>query len=178
MSGQFVVGDAGSAAVRGWPGWREVVTAQTIRAGLIGGLAGAVTIWIYEALVWVAAQHMMPLKGIPRNATGLVFGLAVQNSLGIWSYILGTVIHFAFALFWGVVFAAIWPYLRRLGLEATLVALPYAMVLWILMHVSIAIVGTAHPNYGDPAVIIGGFMSHFCYAIPLALIVKYRLAQR
>ena len=31
--------------------------ADTVRAGVIGGLAGAVTIWIYEAIVWVGAQH-------------------------------------------------------------------------------------------------------------------------
>jgi hypothetical protein len=35
---------------------------------------GGVCIWIYEAIVWVWAQHQMPLIGIPGNATGLVFG--------------------------------------------------------------------------------------------------------
>jgi hypothetical protein len=45
---------------------------RTVRAGLIGGLAGGIIIWIYEALVWVGVQHLMPLAGIPRNATGLV----------------------------------------------------------------------------------------------------------
>ena len=47
---------------------------DTIRTGLIGGLVGGVIIWIYEAIVWVGVQHLMPLAGIPRNATGLVFG--------------------------------------------------------------------------------------------------------
>ena len=51
----------------------------TLRAGLMGGLAGAIIIWIYEALVWVGVQHLMPLEGIPRNATGLVFGKAFQE---------------------------------------------------------------------------------------------------
>jgi hypothetical protein len=32
-----------------------------------------------------------------------------------------------------------------------------------------------HPNYLDPNVIIGGFMSHFFYTVPLALVVKRRL---
>ncbi|WP_157124875.1 hypothetical protein [Nocardia pseudovaccinii] len=41
---------------------------------------------------------------------------------------------------------------------------------------SIAIVSNNHPDYGDPAVIVGDFTSHFCYAIPLAPIVKYLLA--
>ena len=44
------------------------------------------------------------------------------------------------------------------------------------MHLAIMVVSSNHPNYYDPAVIIGGFMSHFFFAIPLALIVKKRLA--
>src|SRR6266478_10157902 len=97
--------------------------ALTVRAGLIGGLAGGIIIWIYEALVWVGVQHLMPMAGIPRNATGLVFGKAVQEQLGALSYVLGTAIHFFFVLAWGVLFAFAWPYFRRRGYEATLVAL-------------------------------------------------------
>jgi hypothetical protein len=147
-----------------------------LRAGLIGGLAGAVIIWIYEALNWVGAQHLMPLAGIPRNATGLVFGKAFQESIGLWAYFIGTGIHFVFALSWGVLFAMIWPAFRRRGYEATFVALFYAIVAWIVMHVAIAVVSDNHPNYTDPVVIIGGFMSHFCFTVPLALIVKRLLA--
>jgi hypothetical protein len=148
---------------------------QTVRAGLLGGLVGGVTIWIYEAIVWVGVQHLMPLAGIPRNATGLVFGKGVQESLGALAYVVGTAIHFFFCFFWGVLFAFAWPYFRRRGYEATLVALFFAVILWIVMHVAIAIVSNDHPNYLDPSVIIGGFMSHLFYAVPLALIVKQRL---
>jgi len=151
--------------------------ATMIRAGLIGGLAGGVIIWIYEAIVWVGVQHLLPLAGIPRNATGLVFGKQVQESLGIFAYFLGTGIHFFFALVWGVGFAYLWPHVRRRGYEATLVALFYAIVIWIVMHAAIMVATTDHPNYFDPMVVIGGFMSHFFYAVPLALIVKQRLAQ-
>ena len=70
----------------------------------------------------------MPLAGIPRNATGLVFGKAVQDGLGAGCYVLGTAIHFAFALVWGVLFASAWPALRRRGIEATLAALGYAVL--------------------------------------------------
>ena len=150
----------------------------TLRAGVAGGLTGAVIIWIYEALVWVGAQHLMPLAGIPRNATGLVFGKEVQEAIGIWAYIVGTGIHFVFATGWGVLFAAIWPYFRRRGYEATFVALFYAIVAWIVMHVAISIASNNHPNYYDPAVIIGGFMSHFCFTVPLALVVKRMLARQ
>jgi len=147
-----------------------------IQAGLIGGLTGGVIIWIYEAFVWVGAQHLLPLGGIPRNATGLVFGNDVRDSLGVIAYFLGTGIHFFFALVWGVGFAKIWPYFRRRGYEATFVAMFYAVIIWIVMHVAIAIATNDHPNYLDPGVIIGGFMSHFFFTVPLALIVKRRLA--
>jgi hypothetical protein len=147
-----------------------------IRAGLIAGLAGGIIIWIYEALVWVGAQHLLPLAGIPRNATGLVFGKEFQESIGIWAYVIGTGIHFVFSIAWGILFAAIWPYFRRRAYEATLVALFYAVVAWIVMHVAIMIASDNHPNYYDPVVIIGGFMSHFFFTVPLALIVKRMLA--
>jgi hypothetical protein len=149
--------------------------ALKIRAGLIGGLVGGVIIWIYEAIVWVGVQHLMPMAGIPRNATGLVFGKQAQESLGAAAYIVGTGIHFFFVFAWGVLFAFIWPYFRRRGYEATLVALGYAVVVWIVMHAAIMAVSTNHPDYFDPMVVIGGFMSHFFYAVPLALIVKHYL---
>ncbi|TCF98772.1 hypothetical protein BZM26_23030 [Paraburkholderia strydomiana] len=149
-----------------------------LRAGVAGGSLGAVIIWIYEALIWVGAQHLMPLGGIPRNATGLVFGKAVQESIGVWAYVVGTGIHFVFAIAWGVLFAAIWPYFRRRGVEATLVALGYAVLAWIVMHVAIMIASDNHPNYYDPAVIIGGFMSHIFFTVPLALTVKRRFERQ
>ncbi|MFM0168194.1 hypothetical protein [Paraburkholderia sediminicola] len=169
VSGTELARDS-SAPRSAWPS-----RAATIRAGVAGGLIGAVVIWIYEALVWVGAQHMMPLAGIPRNATGLVFGKEVQASLGIWAYVVGTAIHFVFASAWGVLFAVIWPYFCRRGYEATLVALFYAVLAWIAMHVAIMIASDNHPNYYDPAVIIGGFMSHIFFTVPLALTVKRRL---
>ena len=150
----------------------------TISAGLIGGLVGGVTIWIYEALVWVGAQHLMPLYGIPPNATGLVFGKHFQQAIGDWAYLLGTSIHFGFALAWGVAFAWMWPHLRRRGFEATFVALFYAAIAWIVMHVAISIASNDHPNYHDPAVIIGGIMSHIFLAVPMALVIKRMMNPR
>jgi hypothetical protein len=146
-----------------------------IRAGVEGGLWGGVIIWIYEAVVWVGVQGLMPLAGIPRNATGLVFGKAFQESIGGFAYVIGTSIHFLFAIGWGVVFACIWPWFRQRGWEATLAALLFAVFLWVVMHVAIDIVGDDHPDYSDPMIVIGGFMSHFFYSIPLALTVKKRL---
>jgi hypothetical protein len=153
-------------------------TREAILTGALAGLVGGVTIWVYEALVWVGVQHQMPLSGIPANATGLVFGKATQAGLGLWAYVVGTAIHFAFAIAWGVLFAFIWPFLRARKVEATLAAMFYAVAAWVVMHLAIMAVSTSHPNYADPNVIIGGFMSHFFFAIPLALVVKHRLAGR
>jgi hypothetical protein len=151
--------------------------ALTVRAGLLGGLAGGVSIWIYEAIVWVGVQRLMPLGGIPRNATGLVFGRAVQDSLGALAYVVGTGIHFFFCFVWGVLFALLWPHFRRRGYEATLVALFFAAIVWIVMHAAIALVSADHPNYLDPNVVIGGFVSHLFYAVPLALVVKRLMSE-
>jgi hypothetical protein len=148
---------------------------DAIKIGAAGGVLGGVIIWIYEAIVWVNIQHMMPLQGIPSNAVGLVFGKDVQTGLGLGSYFLGTAIHFFFSIAWGIGFALIWPYFRKRNIEATLVALFYAVFAWIVMHVAIAVVSDNHPNYLDPFVIIGGFMSHFFFTVPLALYVKQRL---
>jgi len=100
----------------------------------------APTALIRRPVAWIGAQHLMPLAGIPRNATGLVFGKAVQEQLGPLAYLLGTVIHLVFSLGWGVLFAILWPFVRRSGVEATPVALFYAMAAWIVMHALIAIV--------------------------------------
>ena len=156
----------------------DAVRARALRAGLIGGLVGGIVVWIYEAVVWVGAQHQMPLSGIARNATGLVFGKEAQESLGWAAYLIGIGIHFFFSLAWGVLFAWVWPFFRDRGYEATLVALFYAVIAWIVMHAAIMVVSNNHPNYYDPVVVIGGFMSHFFFTVPLALIVKRRLALR
>jgi len=145
---------------------------SSFQAGVFGGLAGGITIWIYEALVWVGVQHLLPLSGIPPNATGLVFGKRFQLAIGAWAYPLGTTIHFAFAIVWGVLFAMLWPMARRRGYEATLIAIPYAALAWVVMHVAISITSNDHPNYQDPAVIIGGVMSHIFFTVPMALVVK------
>ena len=147
-----------------------------IRAGLAGGLVGGVCIWIYEALVWVGVQHQMPLAGIPANATGLVFGKAVQATLGLGASLLGTGIHFSFAMAWGLIFAALWPFFRERRIEATLVALFFAPLAWVVMHLAIAMASTNHPDYLDPNVVIGGMLSHLFFTVPLALTVKRLMA--
>lgn len=148
---------------------------RTVLVGAEAGLLGGVTIWLYEACVWVGVQHQMPLSGIPANAVGLVFGKPAQTALGLWAYVIGTAIHFGFAMAWGVLFAALWPILRGRRIEATLAALFYAVIAWIVMHLAIMAVSASHPDYADPNVIIGGFMSHIFFTVPLALMVQHGL---
>ena len=153
------------------------VNVNTIKTGALGGLLGGVSIWIYEIVVWVNVQHPMPLSGLPANATGLVFGAAFKDGIGYpAAAVLGTLIHFSFSMAWGVLFALVWPYFRRRNIEATLVALFYAVIAWIVMHVAIMIAGPNHPNYGDPTVVISGFMSHIFFTVPMALYIKRKLA--
>src|SRR5260370_36768852 len=76
-------------------------TKQIVRAGLLGGLVGGVIIWIYEAIVWVGVQHPMPMAGLPRNATGWVFGKEVQEPLGASASVVGLAMHFSFCFSWG-----------------------------------------------------------------------------
>jgi len=149
-----------------------------VRAGLAGGVVGGACIWVYEAVVWAGVQHLLPLAAIPANATGLMFGKAVQQELGIWASVLGTLTHFGFAAGWGVGFAAIWPWFLRRDWEATALALPFAVVLWVVMHCAIIIAGHEHPNYLDPNVITGGVMSHLFFAVPLALVVRAVLSKK
>lgn len=145
---------------------------SALKIGATSGLIAGIVIWMYEALVWVGAQHLLQLGDIPRNATGLVFGKEIQNDLGAAAYFIGTLIHFSFSALWGALFALIWPYFRQRGWEASLLAIFYAMFAWVVMHAAISIASTDHPNYLDPVVIIGGFVSHLFFALPLALIVK------
>jgi hypothetical protein len=152
--------------------------ADILRVGALAGLLGGSVIWVYEAIVWVGVQHLLPLSGIPANAVGLVFGKPTQAALGLAAYGVGTAIHFTFAMAWGVLFTLIWPFFRRRGVEATLVALFYAVVAWIVMHLAIMLAGDDHPDYADPAVVIGGFMSHFFFTVPMALFVQRALKPR
>jgi hypothetical protein len=50
------------------------------------------------------------------------------------------------------------------------------MIAWIVMHAAIMVTSDNHPNYYDPNVVIGGFMSHFFFAVPMALYVKHRMS--
>jgi len=52
-----------------------------------------------------------------------------------------------------------WPAFTRRGYEVTLIAMFFAVFLWIV-NVAIAVVSSNHPNYLDPNVIIGGFIKH------------------
>lgn len=121
---------------------------RTVSAGLLGGLIGAAAIWVFKG---------------------------VRDGLGAMAYPLGTAIHVAFALAWGGPFALIWPAFRRRGVEATLVALFYAVAAWVVTHLAVAVTSSSRPDDLAPDVVIGGALSHVVLTVPLALAVKGRL---
>jgi hypothetical protein len=147
------------------------------RAGVIGGLVGALTSWIYELVVWVHLLHLTSVSGIAENTAVLSFGPAVR-SLAAGALVLGVAIHFLTAVIWGILFALIWPALRARSIEATLAALFYGIFAWVVMHnVVLALFSPAPPTYTVYSV-INGLMAHtFAFSVPLALVIK-RLMRR
>jgi hypothetical protein len=147
-------------------------SASAIRTAFTAGLIGGACIWVYEALVWAGAQQLMPAAAGP-NGIGLVFGKAFQQWLSVLASVLGVSVHFRFTMPGGQFSHLPSRWFQRRGWEATVLALFYAVILWIVMHLGIAIASYDHPC-ADPVAIIGGFMSHF-FTVPLALCVKQRL---
>ena len=78
----------------------------------MGGVVGGACIWIYEASVWVWAQHQMPLIGIPGNATGLAFGKGVAGAGLILLFVEDCNSLFLLRCV-GRSFRGVWPYFRR-----------------------------------------------------------------
>ena len=138
--------------------WEQRMKARAIRTGMSAGLFGGVCIWLYEALVWAGVQHLMPIRAIPGNATGLVFGKAARQALRIWADGLGVIIHFGFAAAWGVAFALPWPRPTPARIRSH--------------PAGSALAGHEHSDYLDPQVIIGGVFSHLFDTVPMALWVK------
>ena len=143
-----------------------------LRAGVLGGLVGAVTSWIYELIVWVRLLHLTSAYGIAENTAVLSFGAGIRR-LGAGAFALGVCIHFLTAIVWGIVFALIWPALRARSIEATLAALFYGIFAWIIMHnVVLALFSPAPPTYTVYSV-LNGFVAHtFAFSVPMALMIK------
>lgn len=148
---------------------------RPLRAGILGGVVGAATSWLYELIVWVHYLHLTTVRGIAENTAVLSFGAGIR-SLGAGAVALGVGIHFLTAVLWGVLFAFIWPALRARGIEATLAALFYGVFAWVFMHnVLLALFSPAPPSY-TPYSVINGLMAHtFAFSVPLALVIKRQL---
>jgi hypothetical protein len=105
----------------------------------------------------------MPQAGIPRNASGAVFGQQIQESLGWIAYLVGTGIQLVFSMAWGVLFACLWPHFRRRGYEATFPALIHAVLAWIVMHAAITRGASTQPSesmpYSKACTVLTGTMS-------------------
>jgi hypothetical protein len=153
------------------------VSAQ-LRAGVAGGVVGAVTSWLYELIVWVRLLHLTSAYGIAENTAVLSFGTGIR-SLGAAAFALGVGIHFLTAVIWGIGFALIWPALRARSIEATLAALCYGIFAWVVMHnVVLALFSPAPPTYTVYSV-LNGLMAHtFAFSVPMALVIKRLLRVR
>ena len=149
--------------------------AALLRAGLLGGLAGGLGIWLYELVVWVHFLHLTDVPGMLDGAAVLSFGAGIRR-LGAWSAALGVAIHFVTALIWGIGFAWLWPALRRRHIEATLGALFYGLFAWVVMHnVLLALFSPAPPSYTTYSV-LNGLVSHtFAFSVPMALVIQRML---
>jgi uncharacterized membrane protein YagU involved in acid resistance len=144
----------------------------TLRAGLIGGVVGAVTSWVYELIVWVRLLHLTSAYGIAENTAVLSFGPRIR-SLGAIAFALGVCIHFLTAVIWGILFALIWPALRARSIEATLAALFYGIFAWVFMHnVVLALFSPAPPTYTVYSVLNGLLAHTFAFSVPMALVIK------
>jgi hypothetical protein len=146
--------------------------AAQLRAGVMGGLVGALTSWLYELIVWVHLLHLTSVAGIAENTAVLSFGTSIRR-LGAGALALGVAIHFLTAVIWGILFALIWPALKARSIEATLAALFYGIFAWVVMHdVVLALFSPAPPSYTVYSV-INGLMAHtFAFSVPMALVIK------
>ena len=134
-------------------GWRA-----TLKAGLLGGLVGGVTIWLYEIVDQSIFRKVATPYQIGENTAVLALGPDIR-SLGAGAFALGAAIHLATALAWGVLFAFLWPSLRRRGAEATLAGGVFGVFAWIVMHdVLLAAFSPDPPAYATLSV-INGLMS-------------------
>jgi len=146
--------------------------AACLRAGVVAGVVGALTSWLYELVVWVHYLHLTSVSGIAENTAVLSFGPGIR-SLGAGALALGVAIHFLTAVIWGILFAYLWPALRARSIEATLAALFYGVFAWVVMHnVVLALFSPAPPSYTTYSV-INGLMAHtFAFSVPMALVIK------
>jgi len=104
----------------------------TLRAGLLGGVVGALTSWIYELIVWVRLLHLDQRLRHRENTAVLSFGPRIR-SLGATAFALGVCIHFPDGSDLGNFVRAHLARAARRSIEATLAALFYGIFAWVVM---------------------------------------------
>ena len=144
-----------------------------IGVGVVAGLLGGVTIWIYELVVWVHFLRLRSVLGLLENSALLAFGERASQWPHAVTLAVSGAVHFVTAAMWGIGFACIWPALRTRGIEATLAALFYGAGAWVVMHnLVLAYFSPAPPVYTTYSV-LNGLVSHtFAFAVPVALLIK------
>ena len=126
---------------------------RKLRQGMVAGLVGGFTIWV---------QH----------TAQLLLGSGILR-YGVLAFVIGLVVHTLTAIVWAVLFAFVWPQLRRWGWEASFAALPFGVLAWVVMHLVILARFSPDPPVYTTYVVINGLMSHMiALMVPVALVVK------
>lgn len=147
--------------------------AARIRIGLLAGFVGAVTIWIYEFVVLFWLLRQTTALGVVQHTALLVFGPHVLAT-PVFAFVAGFLIHCLTAMVWGVTFALAWPAVSRRGIEASLAALVFGAIAWVVMHVVVLAWLSPDPPVYTVYSVINGLMSHMvAFAVPLALTVQH-----
>ena len=150
----------------------SVPVVRLVMIGLIAGLVGSVTIWLYEYVVLYRLLHQGTLAGVVQHTALLVFGPGDLSS-GVTGFVLGAIVHCATGITWAMLFALTWPFVAA-RVEATLAGLFLGIVAWLVMHVIILAIFSPDPPVYTVYTVINGFMSHMvAFAVPMALTVKH-----
>lgn len=148
-------------------------TSAQIRIGALAGLVGGLTIWAYELVVWVHYLHLRTVRGLFENSAALAFGPSANAWPVPMALVVSALVHFATAMVWGVLFSVSWPALRKRQIEATLAALCFGILAWVVMHNIVLAIFSPNPSTYTVYSVLNGLVSHtFAFAVPVALIVK------
>ena len=145
---------------------------RKLRQGMVAGLVGGFTIWVYEFFVLYVFLKSTTVAGIVQHTAQLLLGSGILR-YGVLAFVIGLVVHTLTAIVWAVLFAFVWPQLRRWGWEASFAALPFGVLAWVVMHLVILARFSPDPPVYTTYVVINGLMSHMiALMVPVALVVK------
>lgn len=148
--------------------------ARILRAGIVAGLVAGLATWAYEFIVYANVLHLMSIYTIAARGSTLVFGPAVE-SLGIGALFIGIAVHFVTSCLWGILFAAIWPSLGRLDVEASLAGVVLGLIASPVMGFILINFSPINIKPTREQFLLSVIFHTLPFGIPLALTTKYLL---